>query len=129
MDTSFYVINVLEPQYYTDCHIKGSINIPFERLEQYAKSLDKNTKIVVYCAHYQCPLSTKAWRLLDKLGFTNVYAYEGGIREWFQKGYPHAGICKESAWKEPSIPQKPEVGVKSISADELLNELKAHKLP
>ena len=30
---SFVLVNVLDKEFYDDCHIKGSINVPFENLE------------------------------------------------------------------------------------------------
>ena len=35
------VINVLDKELYDDCHIKGSMNIPFEKVDQLAEQLIK----------------------------------------------------------------------------------------
>lgn len=94
------VINVLDKRYYDDCRIAGSVNHPFSNLEHSLKTVDKNKEIVVYCAHSQCPLSKNAHNLLTKLGFKNVVAYEGGMREWFKKGFPMEGACKSDYLKE-----------------------------
>jgi rhodanese-related sulfurtransferase len=88
------VVNVLPADSFNDCHITSSINIPLEELEEHAKEWPKHKKIVVYCAHDQCPLSHRAYELLTKLGFQNVFAYEGGIKEWHKKGLPTKGECK-----------------------------------
>lgn len=91
-EATLIVINVLPQEYYTKCHIRGSINVPLEQLQGVAnESWDKHDKIVVYCANYECSASKSAFSLLDKLGFTQVCAYEGGIKEWCQKGYPIVG--------------------------------------
>lgn len=88
------VVNVLSEDYYHKCHIKDSINVPLAQLQSIAsESWNKNDKIVVYCANYECPASRNAFKLLEKLGFTHVCAYEGGIKEWCQKGYPIVGEC------------------------------------
>lgn len=88
------VINVLGQASFEDCHIKGSVNIPLEELKDYAEAWDKHEKIVVYCAHHDCKASKNAYNFLKDLGFRNIHAYEGGIREWKQKGYPTVGECK-----------------------------------
>src|SRR5574342_286397 len=67
------VVNVLDKDLYDDCHIKGSINIPFEIIEEQAVAhIDKNADIVIYCSNYQCSTSEYAARKLRGLGFTNV---------------------------------------------------------
>src|SRR5437773_1427644 len=72
------IINVLNTPLYEDCHIKGSINVPFESLESYiSENIDKNAEIVLYCSNYMCAASGQACKLLKKCGFTNVWAYEG----------------------------------------------------
>ena len=93
MKKKLLVINALRKQYYKDCHILGSINVSLDDLGAYAQKLDKSTPIVVYCASYSCPVSRKAWHILNDLGFANVRAYEGGIIEWFKLGYPVEGPC------------------------------------
>ncbi len=89
------VINVLSPKYYHDCRIKGSINVPADELTAYAKDLDRDTPIVVYCASYKCPVSAKAWKLLHDMGFKNIWAYEGGMNEWYHAGFALEGACME----------------------------------
>jgi rhodanese-related sulfurtransferase len=115
------VINALVKKYYDDCHILGSISVPLDKIEAYASKLDKKTPIVVYCGFYTCPVSEKAWRILNALGFTNIWAYEGGIAEWSQKGYPCAGACQEEYLSRQEKPQKRDI--KTISAEELKKKM------
>ncbi|HLB41034.1 MAG TPA: rhodanese-like domain-containing protein, partial [Candidatus Babeliales bacterium] len=44
------VINLLDPELYQDCHITGSVNVPFEQLENYAQKLSREREIIVYCS-------------------------------------------------------------------------------
>lgn len=88
------VINVLTAPYYKDCHIKGSINIPYEQLLEKTSSWDKDKDVVVYCASTTCPKSKNAYYLLQDLGFVNLFEYAGGIKEWLQKGLETVGNCK-----------------------------------
>ena len=60
MDTNFFLVNVLDPLYYEDCHIRGSINVPLDEIEKWAKNIDKDSHIVVYCASYVCPMALTA---------------------------------------------------------------------
>ena len=40
------VINVLDADQYKDCHIKDSINVPFEQLDDFARKLDQEVELV-----------------------------------------------------------------------------------
>lgn len=120
---SLRVINVVNADKYEDCKIPGSINVPLSELKDYAQSLDKFTPIVVYCANYKCTFSTQAWHILYALGFENVLAYEGGMAEWYQKGYPVEGACQMSYLQEITNPQE-DRGTRTITAQDLKTKLK-----
>lgn len=83
----FQLVNVLSPDYYHLGSIKGSIKIPLDSLEKRFKELDKSKEVIVYCASYDCAASRKAAELLASHGF-GVVAYEGGIKEWKEAGFP-----------------------------------------
>ena len=87
------IVNVLASDYYDDCHITGSINVPLETLKEKAAEWKKDRKIIVYCARHECTASKEAAQLLAKLGFTNVCCYEGGTKEWRKKGLSCEGTC------------------------------------
>jgi len=90
------VVNVLDQEFFNDCHIKGSVNVPFEQLEDFAKKLDKDTHVVIYCSNYQCTASFLGARMLKQMGFKNVWAYEAGMAGWFQEKLPVEGSCTQS---------------------------------
>lgn len=92
--TGLVVVNVLDKELFDDCHIKGSINIPFESLEMFDAIIDKNAEIVCYCSNYYCSASAQVCKMLKKQGFNNISAYEGGTAEWFQAGLPVEGPSK-----------------------------------
>ena len=117
------VINVLSSDTYTDCHIKGSKNVPLDKLADLAKNLDKKQPIVVYCASYECPVSRKAWELLHKLGFKNIWAYEGGMAEWVQMGFPAQGSCKADYLSEQHEPEDQTGPIRVINAKELYTKM------
>lgn len=113
------LINVLASDIYNDCHIAGSINVPYQKLEEHLKDINKDALIVVYCASYKCPLSKKAWKKLHDLGFNNSYAYEGGMAEWYQRGYPYEGGCRLPYLQESYLKPEEEKEVRTIAAPEL----------
>ncbi len=88
------LINVLEKKYHQDCHISGSINIPLDLIIEKTASWSKDKELIVYCASLSCPKSQEAYHILKDLGFEHVFNYQGGIKEWFQKGFEITGPCK-----------------------------------
>lgn len=114
------ILNVLDAHYARDCLIKGSHSAPLDSLEEFVKEMPRNTEIIVYCARYGCPLSSQAWKLLASLGFTNVRAYEGGMKEWVQHGLPTEGICAmEYLTGEVEHPSSEKSEVQVITLEEL----------
>ena len=95
--TGLVVVNILDENLYKDCHIKGSINVPFARAEGYIrKRIDPHAEIVLYCSNFMCRSSSSIRRKLLTVDFDNVWVYRGGTAEWFQLGYPTVGPAKET---------------------------------
>jgi len=118
------VVNVLDRDLFDDCHIKGSVNVPFEQLESFAKGLDKDTPIVLYCSNYKCTASGLGARMLKDVAFKDVWAYEAGLAEWYQLGLPVNGPCKEAYLKMENKPiDSFDTSVKIISTDELQKKM------
>ena len=82
------ILDVRSEDSYMVKHIKGAINIPYRDLECRTGELDSSKEIIIYCSNYDCGLSSNAVTLLEKSGFKNVSALEGGIESWQTKGYP-----------------------------------------
>jgi rhodanese-related sulfurtransferase len=120
------VINVLDPDYHQDCHITGSINIPFEHIEERMKTLNKKDHYVLYCSNYACTAAPFAAQMLKASGFEDVGIFPGGIVQWYQKGYPCTGEAQKDYLKEENEPLSDEdhAEVKIISGDELKKALK-----
>lgn len=104
MSKRLKVINALSPEMYNDAHIKGSINVPLAELKNFAEYTPKDTVVVVYCAHANCDVSARAWHILHELGFENLFAYEGGMKEWYEAGYPTEGPCEADYLHKPLAP-------------------------
>lgn len=94
---NFTLVNVLSEESFEDEHIPGSHNIPYDddntefagKVEALAGSKDEF--IVTYCASVDCPASANAAKALEEEGFTDVRAYEGGMKEWKEASYPVEG--------------------------------------
>lgn len=88
----YLLINVLGLSSFQDRHIPGSINVPVDdsefvsRVETRAGS--RSRRIVVYCGSSECSASRIAAQRLTDAGFTDVSAYEGGVRDWEKAGLP-----------------------------------------
>jgi rhodanese-related sulfurtransferase len=117
-------INVLSSAYAEDCRIKGSVAVDLKDLATFVAQMPRDVELVVYCAQYSCPLSRDAWKLLRDLGFTRIFAYEGGVQEWLQKGYPTEGACALSYLRQQIKKIAPDGGVQTIDAEELRKKLR-----
>ncbi len=118
------VINVLSKDSFEECCIKGSVSVPLDELGEYAKNIDQDQKIVVYCASYACPLSRKAWHLLHSMNFKNVYAYEGGIAEWRKKGFATEGDCQAPYLSQEHAKLEEDERIRQIRAEKLQKMMK-----
>ena len=88
---TFHLVNVLSHEAFDRQHIPGSANVPLPDLEERAPTIfGKADEIIVYCSSFDCSASTTAAAILDRLGFTNVADFEGGMRDWAEAGYPVA---------------------------------------
>ncbi len=116
------IINVLDKADFDDCHIAGSINITFDEFESKIPSLNKNNHYVIYCADYMCMSSGFCAKLLKDAKFEHVWAYEGGMAEWHQKGYPCQGPAQGEYLTSENMDMSDEGDEKevpTISAEEL----------
>ena len=62
-------------------------NAPEEAIEETLGS-SKDILIVVYCANPTCPVSDTVINRLLEHGYTNIYKYREGIKEWVALGLP-----------------------------------------
>ncbi|MEX0672027.1 MAG: rhodanese-like domain-containing protein [Candidatus Babeliales bacterium] len=125
------VVNVLDSEYHSDCRIAGSINVTIEQLAEKSANWQKDSQVVFYCTNYWCTSSGYAADQLIKSGFKNIYAYEGGIAEWHQKGYPTDGPCQKSYLKKevkPFADEEESKGYTIITAEELYKKMVDNKL-
>ena len=92
-EKKIYLINVLDQEEFNDAHIKGSINIPFEKIEDFlSKIKNKEIKLIFYCANYLCTSSDESAIIAYKKGFKNIFVYKGGMAEWYQLDKKHGNF-------------------------------------
>jgi len=91
-DRNVKVIEVLPPEEFGTFHLPGAVNVPLmsDDFEQRIRNVapDQDQTVVVYCKNMSCDASRRAASRLDKLGYHNVFAYEGGKDEWKRAGLP-----------------------------------------
>ncbi|GGJ73687.1 rhodanese-related sulfurtransferase [Anoxybacillus voinovskiensis] len=73
-------IDVRTPMEFRAHHIRGFRNIPLHELKQRAHELTKEKEVIVICQSGM--RSTKASKLLKKLGFQHVTNVSGGMNTW-----------------------------------------------
>lgn len=84
------LLDVLPRDKFAKDHIEGAHNIPmdtpdFVKAVERAAAGSKSKKVVVYCAGVECGSSERAAGQLTGAGFTDVLAYEGGLKAWRQE--------------------------------------------
>ena len=78
-DPDSVLVDLRSPEEYRQYHIKGAINIPYERLRRIAPYRRK--KIVLYCE--QGIRSTAAGMFLAEHGY-RVATLQGGLEAWMR---------------------------------------------
>ena len=79
MSQGSILIDVRSRQEYQEGHLPGAINIPeYEIIKSIEKEIPKkNQLIIIYCQYGG--RSRNVYRMMKKLGYTNVYNLYGGL--------------------------------------------------
>jgi len=86
-----HIIDLRTPAEFSKGHIRGAVNVPFEKLPEYLETSIKPFefgKIILTCDAGQ--VSSYAASLLRLMGYSNVYAMRWGMSAWnpaFAKAY------------------------------------------
>lgn len=85
----FILLDCRAQEYFETEHIPGAINLRWKYVPEEAEKvlLDKNQLIVTYCGGITCDASLKCFQNLQKLGYTNLREYSGGLADWKAKGH------------------------------------------
>lgn len=84
----FVLVDTLSRESFLERHIPCSINLPLKYINKYAEAVlpDKNQEIITYCKNVNCKTSVMAVEQLNKMGYTNVAHYSGGLEGWKEAG-------------------------------------------
>lgn len=80
------LVDVRTPEEYAQGYIKNAMNVNVRETDFLENTvlLDKYKPVYVYCA--MGVRSMEAAKALQAEGFTHIYNYSGGFREWANKG-------------------------------------------
>ncbi|MFL5241042.1 MAG: rhodanese-like domain-containing protein [Gemmataceae bacterium] len=84
----FVLIDVREESEWAKDHLPGAIHLSRGILERdiEARFPEAKTEMILYCGGgFRSALAADN---LQKMGYTNVYSMDGGIRDWREKGLP-----------------------------------------
>jgi rhodanese-related sulfurtransferase len=85
---TFHLIDVREESEFAKDHLPNAVHLGKGIIERDIESRvpDTATEIVLYCGGgFRSALAADN---LQKMGYTNVWSMDGGIRDWRQAGYP-----------------------------------------
>ena len=74
---NYVLIDVRSKREYLEGHLNGAINIPLSIIKKSMNNIEKNKKILVYCQSGN--RSKKALKILEDLGYTDIYNLKGGL--------------------------------------------------
>ncbi len=85
-NSNVYLVNTLSASAFQKAHIPNSLNI--NSMDTATELFGKNDEIIVYCSDVNCMASYYAYKQLELAGYTNIWRFAGGLREWSEKGFP-----------------------------------------
>jgi len=93
-DNAALFIDARPESAYQSGHIKGAVNLPWQKAEEQWFEVIQNTPldkpIITYCDGKSCELSDFMAAFLQDLGYTNAKALHDGWGRWQEKGLPQA---------------------------------------
>jgi rhodanese-related sulfurtransferase len=93
----FRLVEVSRLEEFEKQHLPGAVHVPLNELRQRAlQEFSKYDQIVVYSGGKDLGAALSAARLLQELGFLDVYHYLGGKEDWLEAGYPVEEVTTRS---------------------------------
>lgn len=80
------LLNVSDEEFYNLGHIEGSLQIPWNILEDNLTKVDSKKNIIIYCR--KGVRSESAYTTLSQNDYEHIWVMEGGLEDWISKGYP-----------------------------------------
>ncbi len=84
----FVILDVRTPEEVSQGYIDGAINIDFysKTFRRDLNSLDKDKVYLIYCRSGR--RSGRTLKIMEELGFKEVYNMVGGVKAWVKEGFP-----------------------------------------
>jgi rhodanese-related sulfurtransferase len=84
----YLLVDVRTAEEFAEEHIKGAINIDYlaENFSIEIQELELESPVLLYCRSGN--RSSKAMKIMNELGFKEVYNLEGGIKGWISENNP-----------------------------------------
>lgn len=88
-DSRFAIIDVRTPAEYSRGHIEDALHLDIDslRFDEEISKMDKNKKYFLYCQLGE-NRSRAAGKLMENMGFRDIYILEGGLEGWAAHGFP-----------------------------------------
>src|SRR5262249_51599151 len=83
-----FLVDVREDHEWDKDHLPGAVHLGRGIIERDIEQVlpDSKAEIVLYCGGgFRSALAADN---LQKMGYSNVFSMDGGIRDWREKGYP-----------------------------------------
>lgn len=86
----FVLVDTLPATAYNKGHLPGALHIMSDDILDHASVLlpDRQMEVVVYCASAKCKRAGLSAGRLETLGYTRVFHFVGGKRDWIAAGFP-----------------------------------------
>ena len=84
----YLLVDVRTAEEFSEGHIKGAINIDYlaENFSIEIQELELESPVLLYCRSGN--RSGKAMKIMNEVGFKEVYNLEGGIKGWISSNNP-----------------------------------------
>ncbi len=74
------LVDMREKELYSEGHISGAINIPYDEFKQRTTELNSNQSIILIC--HTGRMGIESVDYLVEQGFQDVFNFGGGMEEW-----------------------------------------------
>ena len=87
-NAAFIILDVRRASEYQEGHLESALNLDYysSGFASELDKLDKDKTYLVYCRSGN--RSSGAAKIMEELGFKNVYNMQGGITDWQDEGFP-----------------------------------------
>ncbi|WP_319583395.1 rhodanese-like domain-containing protein [uncultured Pseudodesulfovibrio sp.] len=123
------VVDIRSRLEYEVAHINKAVLLPLG-LDDFAQKLEElrpkpaSDPLVFYCNGHSCAKSYQAAQLALSLGFSHVFAYDGGIFDWITAAPDKATLMDETPARSERVLSKKALNRRLLSFEEFEREAK-----